>query len=45
MGHQQRLPARFGFQITDQPLKHRLIRIMVYPIAEVGIEVLPYLAH
>jgi len=36
--------ARFGFQIADQPLKRRLIRIVVFPVAEVGDEVLAYLA-
>src|SRR5271165_5203606 len=32
-------------QILHQPLKRRLIRIVILPVAEVGDEVLPYLAR
>src|SRR5271165_738733 len=45
MGHRQRLLARFSFQIAYQPLKRRLVRVMVLPVAEVGDEVLAYLAR
>jgi hypothetical protein len=43
--HRQRLLARFGFQITHQSLKRRLIRVMILPVAEVGNEILAYLAR
>ena len=38
------LLAGLSFQIADQPLKRRLIRIVVFPVAEVGDEELAYLA-
>src|SRR5271157_5383728 len=39
------LLAGFGFQVLHQPLKRRLIRVVVLPVAEVGDEVLAYLAR
>ncbi len=38
------LLACLGFQITHQPLKRRLVRVVVLPVAEVRDEVLAYLA-
>jgi hypothetical protein len=45
MGHRQRLLACFGLQIPHHPLKRRLVRVEVSPVAEVRNEILPYLAR
>jgi hypothetical protein len=45
MGHRQRLLTRFGFQITHQPLKRGLIRVVLLPVAEVGNKILAHLAR
>jgi hypothetical protein len=36
--------AGFCFQILHQPLKRSLVRVVVFPVAKVGDEVLAYLA-